>query len=91
MTKSVALYCGIKTSNTVCEIDLVSVQMQIYSYVLLIFFFVYLVAKSMSANCYGLCPTRNKAGNVFAKDWLTENCATQNVPDGSIGTLPHLL
>lgn len=45
----------------------------------------------MSANCYGLCPTRNKAGNVSAKDWLTENCAAQNVPDGSIGTLPHLL
>lgn len=53
--------------------------------------FFYLIAKSMSANCYGLCPTGNKTGNVFTKDWLTENCAVQDVPDGSIWTLPHLL
>lgn len=45
----------------------------------------------MSANGDGLCPTRNKSGNVLADDWLTEDSAAQNVPDGSIRTLPHFL
>lgn len=54
-------------------------------------FLFYLIAKSMSADCYGLCPTWNKTWNVFTEDWLTENCAAQDVPDGSIRTLPHLL
>lgn len=53
--------------------------------------FVYLISKSMSANCYRLCPSRNETGNVFAKNWLTENGAAQDVPNGSVGTFPHLL
>lgn len=44
----------------------------------------------MSANGDGLCPTWNKPGNVLADDWLTEDCAPQDVPDGSVGALPHL-
>lgn len=50
-----------------------------------------LVTESMSANGDGLCPARNKSGNVLADDWLTEDGAAQNVPDGSVGTLPHFL
>lgn len=50
-----------------------------------------LVAVGMSANGDGLRPTRNKSGNVLANDWLTEDCATEDVPNGSIGALPHLL
>ncbi len=55
------------------------------------FYISYLIAKSVSADCYALRPTRNKTRDVFTKDWLTENCAAQNVPDGSIRALPHLL
>lgn len=53
--------------------------------------FFYLVTKSMSADCYGLCPPRNEAWDVFTQDWLSKNCPAQDVPDGSIWTFPHLL
>lgn len=50
-----------------------------------------LIPKSMSVVCYGLSPTRKKTGNVLTKEQLTENCATEEVPDGPIRALPHLL
>lgn len=51
----------------------------------------HLIAESVSADCYGLSPPRNQARDVFTQDRLTENCAAQNIPDGSIWALPHLL
>ena len=45
----------------------------------------------MSANGDGLRPTSNEPGNVLTNDWLTEDSATQDIPDGSIGALPHTL
>lgn len=51
----------------------------------------HLIAKSMSTDGDGMCPPRNEARDVFTQDRLTENCAAQDVPDGSIGTLPHPL
>lgn len=51
----------------------------------------HLITEGMSANSDGLCPTWNKSGNVLADDWLTEDSASQDVPDGSVGALPHLL
>lgn len=51
----------------------------------------YLITEGVSANSDGLCPTWNKPGNVLADDGLTEDSASQDVPDGSIGALPHLL
>lgn len=51
----------------------------------------HLITEGVSANSDGLCPARNKPGNVLADDWLTEDCAAQDVPDGAVGTLPHLL
>lgn len=45
----------------------------------------------MSADGDGLRPTWNKPGNVLADDWLAEDCAAQDVPDCSVGALPHLL
>lgn len=50
----------------------------------------HLIAESVSADCYGLSPPRNEAGDVFTQDRLTENCSAQNIPDGSIWALPHL-
>lgn len=51
----------------------------------------HLVAVGMPANGDGLGPSRDKAGDVFAYDGLPEDSPTEDVPDGSIGTLPHLL
>lgn len=51
----------------------------------------YLIAVGMSANGDGLGPARDKAGDVFADDGLTKDCTPKDVPDSSIGTLPHLL
>lgn len=45
----------------------------------------------MSADGDGLRPTGNKPGNVLADDWLAKDGAAQDVPDGSVGALPHLL
>lgn len=51
----------------------------------------HLVTECVSSNGDGLRPAWNKPGNVLTDDWLTENCASQNVPDGAVGALPHLL
>lgn len=51
----------------------------------------HLIPEGVSANSDGLRPARNKPGNVLADDWLTEDGASQDVSDGSIGALPHLL
>lgn len=45
----------------------------------------------MSADGDGLRPAWNKPGNVLADDWLAEDGAAQDIPDGSVGALPHLL
>lgn len=45
----------------------------------------------MSADGDGLRPAGNELGNVLADDWLTEDGATQDVSDGTVGALPHLL
>jgi hypothetical protein len=52
---------------------------------------IYLVTKGVSADRYWLRPTRDQTGNVLADDRLSEDGSTQNVPDASVGTLPHLL
>lgn len=45
----------------------------------------------MPANGDGLRPTWYQPGNVLADDWLTEDGAAQDVPDGAVRALPHLL
>lgn len=51
----------------------------------------HLVTEGVSADGDGLRPAGNKPGNVLADDWLTEDGASQDVSDGSVGALPHLL
>lgn len=51
----------------------------------------HLVAVGVPANGNGLGPARDKAGDVLAYDGLPEDSPAKDVPDGSIGTLPHLL
>lgn len=45
----------------------------------------------MSPDGDGLCPARDQARDVPADDGLSENCPAQDVPDGAVGALPHLL
>ena len=54
------------------------------------FKFSYLITMGVSSNDNCLFPPRDKSWNCLADDWLTENCATQNVTNGAIGTTPHL-
>lgn len=51
----------------------------------------HLVTVSMSPNDDGLYPARDQARDVLADDGLSENRPPQDVPDGAIGALPHLL
>ena len=50
-----------------------------------------LVSKGVSADGDGLGPPWHQPWNVLANDWLTEDCPAQDVPDGSVRALPHLL
>lgn len=45
----------------------------------------------MAADDDGLHPPAHEPGDVFADDRLPEDSAAQNVPDGAVGRLPHLL
>lgn len=51
----------------------------------------HLITECVPSDGDGLRPAWNEPGNVLADDWLTEDCASQDVPDGTVGTLPHLL
>ena len=50
-----------------------------------------LVAKGVTADDDGLGPARNQTGHVLADDRLTEDHAAQDVADGAVRRLPHLL
>jgi hypothetical protein len=50
-----------------------------------------LITKGMPSNDNGNLPTGNKEGNILADDGLTEDSASEDVPDGAVGGLPHLL
>lgn len=45
----------------------------------------------MTANNNGLFPRGYKARDVGADDGLTKHSTSQDVPDGAVGALPHLL
>ena len=45
----------------------------------------------MSADDDGLFPAGNKQGHIVADDGLSEDGAVEDVADGAIGRLPHLL
>lgn len=45
----------------------------------------------VAADDDGFLPARHKARDVVADDGLTEHSASKDVPDGSVGGLPHLL
>lgn len=45
----------------------------------------------VTADDNGLGPTWNETGHVCADDGLTEDGTIEDVSDGSIGALPHLL
>ena len=45
----------------------------------------------MTTNADGLSPAGNEAGHIGADDGLTEDGTIEDVTDGSIGRLPHLL
>lgn len=51
----------------------------------------HLVAVGMPADGDGLGPARHQAGDVLADDGLSEDCPPQDVSDGAVGALPHLL
>ena len=51
----------------------------------------YLVTKSMTTDGDGLLPAGNQERNVLADDWFAENSSAEDVTDGAVGTLPHLL
>lgn len=50
-----------------------------------------LVSKGMTTNNNGLSPARHQTRNVLDDDGLTEDGSSQDVTDGSVGGLPHLL
>lgn len=43
----------------------------------------------MSSDDDWLLPSRNKSWDVLDDNWLSKDCASKDVPDGSIWTLPH--
>lgn len=51
----------------------------------------HLITERVPSDGDGLRPARNEPGNVLADDWLAEDRASQDVPDGAVGALPHLL
>jgi len=51
----------------------------------------YLVTEGMSANDDWMSPAGNQTRNLFAENWFPEDCATEDVSDGTVGTQPHLL
>ena len=51
----------------------------------------YLITIRMSPNHYWFLPTRYQSRNVATDDGLSEHRTTKDVPDRSIGRLPHLL
>lgn len=51
----------------------------------------HLIAECVPSDGDGLRPAWNQPGNVLADDRLTEDRASQDVPDGAVGALPHLL
>ena len=50
-----------------------------------------LVAEGMTADDDGLRPAGHEARHVLADDRLAEDHAAQDVADGAVGRLPHLL
>ena len=50
-----------------------------------------LISEGMTTNDDGLSPARHQARNVLDDDGLTEDGSSQDVTDGSVGGLPHLL
>ena len=45
----------------------------------------------MAADNDGLCPTRHKTRHVLTDNGFAENNAAQNIADGAVWRLPHLL
>lgn len=84
-TKSVALYCR-EERQFEPRLPVGSMSQQTVSPSL-----AYLVAVGVPANGDGLGPTRDKARDVFADDWLSEHSSPKNVPNGSVRALPHFL
>src|SRR6185369_12861147 len=50
-----------------------------------------LITKRMTTDNDWPIPRRDKPGYIFYYDRLAKNSSIQNVPDSSVGTLPHLL
>lgn len=50
-----------------------------------------LVSVSVPANNDWLGPSGNKSGDIADDNGFSEDCAVENVPDSSVGGLPHLL
>lgn len=51
----------------------------------------YLVAERVTADDDGVLPARDRARNTLQDDGLTEDGTTEDISDGTVGTLPHLL
>lgn len=51
----------------------------------------YLISVGVTTYDDGLLPTGDQARDVVADDGLSEDSAPQDVPDGAVGRLPHLL
>jgi hypothetical protein len=51
----------------------------------------YLISMGMTTDDDWLCPAGDKARNVFAYNWFTENCSTKDISNRTIRRLPHLL
>lgn len=50
-----------------------------------------LVTMGVPADDYGLSPSRHESWNGLAQNGFLEDCASEDVTDGSIGGQPHLL
>ena len=50
-----------------------------------------LITVGMTANHNGLLPPRDQSGNVLTDDGLPEDSSSQDVTNGTVGALPHLL
>lgn len=48
-----------------------------------------LVTEGVPSDNDGFFPSGNEPRDIFYDDGFSEDCAVENIPDGTVGTLPH--
>ena len=82
IANSALLPCHVSTQSLYCNKFSTHTHTHTYTH---------LVSICMTAYDDGFLPGGHETRDVGADDGLTEHGASQDVPDGAVGTLPHLL